>query len=96
MNQNKPEDPVEVERRKVAEKLDEVDFLKLRLLNRNVDFFTAQIELSQMQSLEASRALMGFSNEIVERYALEDTRQVDVHTGRVARNVAPPGGVPNE
>lgn len=66
-----------------VDQLEEADFLKLRLLNRNVDFFTSQAELMQMKLIEASRALMGLSNELTQKYNLSDSRQVDVATGMI-------------
>jgi len=94
MNQEK-DDTGEIARRKMATNLDEVDHLKVRLLNRNVDYFNSQMELTQMQALEATRALMNFSAEIAERYALEDMRQVDAGSGKIQREfsrVAQPSG----
>jgi len=86
-NQEKP-----VVDQQKAEKLDEADFWKLRLLNRNVDFFTLQIDTAQLQLMEASRTLMAFSNDLATRYGLVDHRQVDVHTGAIERDPEKLGG----
>jgi hypothetical protein len=88
MDQKKPEDSPEVAEPKAAEQLEEADFWKLRLLNRNVDFFTVQSELVQLQLVEASRTLMAYSNELATKYDLHDARQVDVNTGGIIRDPA--------
>jgi hypothetical protein len=38
--------------------------------------------------MEATRALMAYSKDLVDRYDLKDTRQVDVHTGKIIRDLS--------
>ena len=88
MQQSKKElTPEELQHYKTADALEEVDLLKLRLLNRNVDFFTTQSELAQLKALEATRALMGLSNELARRYDFSDHRQIDANTGAIERDM---------
>jgi len=86
----------ELKRLGALDKLEEVDFLKLRLLNRNVDMFEMQIELSKSRLKEAFQFLQEFGNNLMQRYGLGDMRQINPDTGEVTRNPAElPTGEPN-
>jgi hypothetical protein len=80
---------------KEATQLNENDFLKLRLMNRNVELFELQVELSGAKLREAARMLMDLSQEVAERYNLKDHRQVNMQTGVIERDLTKIAGVPN-
>lgn len=68
-----------------ATKLEENDFLKMRLINRNVDLFEMQIELSQMKLIEAQRMLHEASEALMQKYGVQDVRQINAVTGEIFR-----------
>jgi len=80
---------------KTADKLEENDFLKLRLLNRNVELFESRLEAAQLKLREAARMLMDLSQETAERYDLKDHRQVNMQTGEIERDLTKLAGVPD-
>jgi len=81
---------VDVDRLAHVEKLDEVDFLKIRLLNKNIDMFDMQIELSKSRLKEAMALLTEFGNNVVQRYGLQTIEQIDPNTGVLTRKVGEP------
>ncbi len=70
---------------KDAVRLEENDFLKMRLINRNVDLFEMQIELSQMKLLEAQRMLQEVSEALMMKYGVQDARQINGVNGEIFR-----------
>jgi hypothetical protein len=80
---------------KTADRLEENDFLKLRLLNRNVELFESQLETAQLRLREAARMLMDLSQQTAERYDLKDHRQVNMQTGAIERDLTKLAGVPD-
>lgn len=80
---------------KTTNKLEETDFLKLRLLNRNVELFESQLEVAQYKLREAARMLMDLSQATAERYDLKDHRQVNMQTGAIERDLTKLAGVPD-
>lgn len=80
---------------KTADKLEETDFLRLRLLNRNVELFESRVEAAQLKLREAARMLMDLSQATAERYDLKDHRQVNMQTGAIERDLTKLAGVPD-
>jgi len=85
-----PPTPEEIERLSALDKLEEVDFLKLRLLNRNIDMFDMQIELSKSKLKEAFQILEMFGSLLVQRYGVETLDQIDPNTGVINRKDGTP------
>lgn len=78
--------PEELTRLAQAEKLDEADFLRVRLLNKNIELFEMQIELSKSRMREAYAVMQEFGANLVQRYGLKDVAQVDPNKGTINRN----------
>ncbi len=79
--------PEDIARLADAEKLDDVDFLRVRLLNKNIEVFEMQIELSKSRMREAYSVMQEFGTNLVQRYSLNDVAQLDPNTGTINRIV---------
>ena len=82
--------PEELKRLAQAEKLDELDFLRVRLLNKNIEALELQIALSQSRMREAYGVMQEFGANLVSRYNLTDVAQVEPSNGVITRSITPP------
>ena len=84
-----PITPQEIARLSKVTKLEEVDFLKVRLLNRNLELLETQAQLIASKQKEAFSLLQEFGGNLVERYSLADVGQVDPGSGSIDRTPLP-------
>ncbi len=86
------QEPTEEELSRLAqvERLDETDFLKVRLLNRNLELFDSQAENIQLRQQHAMLVMQEFGTSLVRRYGLQDISQVDPGTGEIKRGEGTP------
>lgn len=78
--------PEELERLADVGQLDEVDFLRVRLLNKNIELLQMQIDLAKSRTREAYGVMQEFGVNLIQRYGLKDIAQVDPNTGAINRN----------
>jgi hypothetical protein len=77
--------PEDQERLAAAEKLDTEDFLRVRLLNRNIELLETQSENIQLKHQQAMLVLQEFGIHLKKRYGLVDIGQIDPNTGAITR-----------
>ena len=75
-------------RLKAADQLNEVDLLKIRLLNRNVDCLESEVLAAKLRLQLAVRELQDFSIVTWDRYGV-DPEELDGNTGRITRKPVP-------
>lgn len=76
------------EKAQELDKIEEVDLLRLKLVNRDVDLLETQIQLAQL-SLGTKRAeLQVISQALAEKYNLENAN-INPNTGDIVRNAKP-------
>ena len=69
----------------MIDKLEEVDLLKLRLNNRDIDTIGLQIELLNGKMREANAALTALTEGLREKYSIGAADQVNMNDGAIIR-----------